>query len=209
MSEKNNRLIEKSVIEFLEETASLNPVPGGGSIAAHSGATATALVEMVARLTLGKKAYDLVHEEMTEIAQAASALRNQLLDYVDKDANAYDQVFQAYKLPKNTDEEKVFRLATIQEALKYAALIPLEVANKSYEVLLLSEKVVLKGNKNAVTDGLVSAMMARTAILSAVYNVQINLDSITDEAFVEKYGKECSELVKMAEEKEKDIRTRK
>lgn len=206
MSEKNNRLIEKSVAGFLEETASLNPVPGGGSIAAHSGATAAALVEMVARLTLGKKAYDLVQEEMTEIAQVASELRNQLLDYVDKDANAYDQVFQAYKLPKNTEEEKTLRVSTIQEALKYAALIPMEVARKSFEVLLLSEKVVDKGNKNAITDGLVSAMMARTAILSAIYNVQINLGSILDPEFVEKFGIESTKLVTAAEEKEAAIR---
>lgn len=178
-------LINKTVIEFLDETASNNPVPGGGSIAAHSGATAAALVEMVANLTIHKKNYELVWEEMKEISCVAKQHREAFLLDIDRDAVAFDQVMRAYQLPKSTDEEIDIRRKHIQTALKQAANIPLEVAKRALEVIQLSQKVSERGNKNAITDSAVSAMMARTSALSALYNVKINLKSITNKAFVE------------------------
>lgn len=201
-------LIDKSVVEFLEETASKNPVPGGGSIAANSGATAAALVEMVANLTVGKKNYEGVHDEMMDIAGKAHDLRQDLLKYVDIDSEAFNKVMNAFKLPKETEEEKMMRKMTIQNAMKYAASVPLEVAKKSYDIMALSKRVVESGNKNAVTDGAVSAMMARTAVLSALYNVKINLSSIKDNAYVEKVGKEVEELEVNVTNVEKDILNR-
>lgn len=187
-------LIDKNLVEFLDVTASNNPVPGGGSIAANSGATAAALVEMVANLTIGKKNYEDVTDEMKDISKKAHDLRQQLIKYVDIDSEAFNKVMNAYKLPKDTEEHKIVRKMTIQNAMKYAASVPLEVAKKSYMVIELSEKVVEKGNKNAVTDGAVSAMMARTAVLSAIYNVRINLASIKDNAYVEKIDSEISKI---------------
>lgn len=198
-------LIDKSVSQFLDATASNDPVPGGGSIAASSGATAAALVEMVANLTIGKKKYEDVNDEMKEISKKANNLRQQLLKYIDIDSEAFNRVMNAYKLPKDTEEQKIVRKMTIQNAMKYAASVPLEVAKKSYDIMELSMRVVESGNKNAVTDGAVSAMMARTAVLSAIYNVKINLSSIKDNIYVEKVDSEVSWLEMNVNSKEKEI----
>ncbi|WP_105617167.1 cyclodeaminase/cyclohydrolase family protein [Vallitalea okinawensis] len=198
-------LADKTVKEFLDETASNNPVPGGGSIAAESGATAAALVEMVANLTIGKKKYVEVEEEMKVAAKLAKKFRETLLEDIDRDAKAFDEVMKAFKMAKETDEEKAVRREAIQEATKEAANVPLEVAKKAYEVMDLAEFVVKKGNKNAVTDGAVAAMLARTAVLSALYNVKINLGSIKDEAYVAQVTKEVEKLEAKAKSQEKEI----
>ncbi|PKM50739.1 MAG: methenyltetrahydrofolate cyclohydrolase [Firmicutes bacterium HGW-Firmicutes-7] len=198
-------LIDKSIVEFLNETASSNPVPGGGSIAAQSGATAAALVEMVANLTIGKKAYENVSDEMKQVAQKAGVLRAELIKEIDRDSDAFKEVMAAYKLPKNSKEEQEFRSNKIQACTKYAALVPLEVARKSYEIIQLSKEVVNTGNKNAVTDGIVSAMMARTSALSAIYNVKINLSSIKDVDFVERTFVEINKIEVYVKTIEKEI----
>lgn len=198
-------LVDKTLIEFLEETASNQPVPGGGSIAAQSGATAAALVEMVANLTIGKKAYEDVSDEMKEIAIQAASLRKELVKAIDEDSEAFKAVMEAYKLPKETEYEKEIRNDAIQNHTKQAAMIPLEVAKRSAEVIALSREVVLKGNKNAITDGAVSAMMARTAALSAIYNIKINLGSIKDKNFVSQVSKEIETIEKAVRMAEGDI----
>lgn len=191
-------LVNKNIIDFVATTASNEPVPGGGSIAALSGALAAALAEMVANLTIGKKKYVEVQEEMKKIASTLETSRNELVDFIDKDAASFDEVMKAFKLPKETDEEKAKRKEAIQEGTKYAAEVPLQVARASFEIMAFSKIVVEKGNKNAVTDGAVSAMLARTAVLSALMNVKINLTSISDEKFVEKMTKEVDELEQKA-----------
>lgn len=185
------------LIEFVEKTASSDPVPGGGSIAAVSGTLGASLAEMVANLTVGKKKYENVENVMIEIAEEAKEIRNTLLDYIEKDSQAFNRVMAAFKLPKETDEEKSTRKETIQSRLKKAAEIPFEIAEKSFKIMDLAETVVEKGNTNAVTDGLVAAMMSRTAVLSAILNVKINLESIKDEEYV----KTMTEKVKLLEEK--------
>lgn len=194
-----------TVTEFLEKTASNDPVPGGGSIAALSAATAAALTEMVANLTVGKKKYVEVEAEMQEIAKAFGEKRDELIKDIDRDSDAYNKVMEAFKLPKETETEIEARKNAIQEATKQAALVPLEVAKKAFGLMETIEKVVVKGNQNAVTDGAVAAMMARTAVLSALYNVKINLGSIKDSDFVEKVSKEVTELETKIEVIEKDI----
>ena len=191
--------------EFIEQTASNEPVPGGGSIAALSGAISASLAEMVVNLTIGKKKYIEVEEEMKTIAGKLEKIRYDLLDMIDKDANSFDLVMKAFKLPKETDEDKVIRTQKIQEGLKVAALSPLEIARKSFEMMELCEAVVDKGNKNAVTDGMVAAMMARTSVLSAILNVRINLSSIKDEEFVLKIEKEIDVLENEVAIKEQKI----
>ncbi|WZL73809.1 cyclodeaminase/cyclohydrolase family protein [Clostridiaceae bacterium 35-E11] len=198
-------LAEMNVKAFLDKTASNDPVPGGGSIAALSSAVAAALTEMVANLTIGKKKYVEVEEEMKEIAKIAAECRAKFVADIDKDSDAFNEVMDAFKLPKETDEEKESRKAAIQEATKKAALVPLEVAQDAFKIMEIIEKVVVKGNQNAVTDGAVAAMMARTAVLSALYNVKINLGSIKDEAFVEKVSKEVEALESKVGKVEQDI----
>jgi len=198
-------LINKNITDFVATTASNEPVPGGGSIAALSGALAAALAEMVANLTIGKKKYVEVNDEMVEIAKVLEGKRSQLIDLIDRDANSFDDVMKAFKLPKETDEEKAARTAAIQEGTKYAASVPLETAKVAYSIMESSMTVVVKGNKNAVTDGAVSAMMARTAVLSALMNVKINLGSIKDAAFVEQMTQEVNALEEKAIKTEAEI----
>ncbi|QZY54230.1 cyclodeaminase/cyclohydrolase family protein [Crassaminicella profunda] len=198
-------LVNMNVKEFLDKTASNEPVPGGGSIAALSGAISAALTEMVSNLTIGKKKYAEVEEEMKVIREKAEKYRTKFVEDIDKDSDAFNEVMKAFKLPKETDEEKQARKTTIQEATKKATLVPLEVGKDAFEIMTIIEKIVVKGNQNAVTDGAVAAMMARTAVLSALYNVKINLGSIKDEAFVEKVTKEVKELEEQVGKVEKHI----
>lgn len=198
-------LKDLNIQEFILETAGSEPVPGGGSISALNGAIAGALAQMVANLTIGKKRYVDVEEEMKELAVKAEALRQELIADIDRDSDAYRLVFEAFKLPKETDEEKAYRTEQIQERTKLAANIPMAVARRAYELLTLAETVVAKGNNNAITDGCVAMMCARTAVLSALLNVRINLTSITDQEFVRTLAEEADRLEADAIAREKVI----
>ncbi len=187
-------LTELTVKGLLAETAGDAPVPGGGSISALNGAIAAALAEMVANLTIGKKKYADVQDEMAEIAKNAAALQKELVLDVDRDSEAYDGVAQAFKLPKETEEEKAIRSAAIQENTKKAALVPMEVARRASALLPAIEAVVARGNQNAVTDGCVAMMCARVAVVGALFNVRINLTSIKDEEFVARLREEADRL---------------
>ena len=139
---------------------------------------------MVANLTVGRKKYAEVNDLMQELSARFEKLSQKLIEDVDRDSDAYNRVFAAFKLPKETDEEKQARSEAIQRETKYAAQVPMEVARTVYEMLPQIDAVAQKGNNNAVTDACVSMMCARTAILGALLNVRINLTSIKDEAFV-------------------------
>lgn len=187
-------LADLTIKDFLAETASNNPVPGGGSISALNGAIATALTEMVANLTIGKKKYAEYDGQMRTIAVEAATIRQRLIEYIDKDSDAYNRVFSAFKLPKETEEEIARRSQEIQDATKEAALVPMQVAR---EIGLVMETVIYvahKGNQNAVTDACVAMMAARTCVLGALLNVRINLSSIKDEDFVRRMKEEADHL---------------
>jgi formiminotetrahydrofolate cyclodeaminase len=201
----NMALAELSIKEFLEKTASHSPVPGGGSIAALSGAIAASLSEMVAHLTIGKKGYEALEEEMQEIAKDAFQYRERLIRTIDKDSNAFNDVMAAFTLPKGTEQERNNREGAIQEALIHATLVPLDVARDAFKIIELAGKVVKQGNKNAVTDAAVAVMMARTAALSALYNVKINLASIKDANFVKEVGNDVRRMESEIAHRERDI----
>jgi len=194
-----------SLTQFLDKTASGEPVPGGGSVAALSAAAAAGLVEMVANLTIGKKGYEAAEAEMKQLSEKAHLLRRKLTEDIDNDSNAYNRVFSAFKLPKTIEDEKEKRQEAIQTGLKHAASVPLGVAEDAFELLKLARTAIEKGNKNAVTDAAVGAMMARTAVLSALYNVKINLGSIKDAAFVKGMEKKVKQLETEAVGLEKEI----
>ncbi|WP_027626845.1 cyclodeaminase/cyclohydrolase family protein [Clostridium lundense] len=198
-------LKEMTVKEFIYETASDSPAPGGGSIAALSAASAAALIEMVANLTLGKKGYEEVKEEMEEVKKVASEYKEKFVNYIDEDSDSFNKIMAAFKMPKDTDEQKAERTKAIQQGFKGAATVPLNVGKDAFELLQLAEKVILKGNQNAVTDGAVAAMSARTAVHSAFYNVKINLGSIKDEEFVNSAKKQMEELESKVNEIEQGI----
>lgn len=199
-------MLEKlSLEEFLLKTASNEPVPGGGSVAAMASATAAALTEMVAQLTIGRKKYEAVEGEMMKIQRAAQELRKELIAEINRDADSFNSVMEAMKLPKETEGEKQARGQAIQKATIHAAQVPLGVAEKTLFMMPIIEQVVEKGNQNAVTDGAVAAMMARTAVLSALYNVKINLASIKDEALAVEMNRQVEEMEQGALDWEKKI----
>ena len=134
-------------------------------------------------------------------------MKEKLITAIDRDAEAYSEVMAAFKLPRATDPEKELRKLEIQKAFKHAALVPLEVASHAVQVLDLAGRAVDSGNKNAVTDGVVAAMNARTAALAALYNVKINLGSIEDDEFVKKLTREVNDLEQQAKTREQKILT--
>ena len=164
-------------------TASDAPAPGGGSVSALAGALAAALAEMVAHLTAGREKYAAVQEEMQPLLEELPALRGKLLEAVDRDSRAFDRYMEALAMPKATPEEQTARKAAMQEGLKAAAQVPMEVAETVASLFPALETAVRKGNPNAVTDGMVGTMLARTAVLGALFNVRVNLDSIHDPDF--------------------------
>ena len=198
-------LTNQKISVFLEKTASGTPVPGGGSVSALSAALGAGLAEMVANLTIAKIGYEAVENEMKEIAETLQNLREKLVTEVDKDSNAYKDVLAAFKLPKDTQEEKEQRAEAIQDAMKNAARVPLGVAYDALQVMDLAEKAIRNGNRNAVSDGAVGTMMARTAVLGALFNVKINLASVKDKAFVEEMMREVNKLERRVHEREAEI----
>jgi formiminotetrahydrofolate cyclodeaminase len=208
MTEKMNRtssFTELTVSEFLERIASAEPVPGGGSVAALGAALAASLTEMVANLTIGKKGYEACEADMRDLSDQARSYRNTFTEAMDRDSDAYQSVLAAYKRPKETETDKALRRQAVQDALKIAAAVPLNVGKDALVILEKAAKAVEDGNRNAVTDGAVGAMMARTAGLAALYNVSVNLLSITDEAFVSEMSGQVKELAQKIVQKESDI----
>lgn len=183
-----------SVADLAALTASNAPAPGGGAIAAMTGAYGAALACMVASLTAGKAAYEDVREEMEALIKEAEKLRLELLDAIQKDSSSFDAFMAALGMPKGTDEEKTARTEAMQQALKAAAEVPYQTALTASRIMPLAELAVRHGNAKAVTDGLVAAMMARTAVRSALLNVKINLESIKDDAYVSQMREKCQAL---------------
>lgn len=176
-------LTKLSCQEFLEKLASNAPTPGGGGGAAMAGALAVALTSMVGNLTVGKEKFAEQEAEVKEILARAEALRLQMLDLVNADAEVFDSFMVSYRLPKVTDEEKLARNQAIQNAAKQAAEVPFKITEACLEVMKLAERIAVIGNPSAITDAAVSAIMARAALRSAVYNVVVNLKLIKDEAY--------------------------
>jgi formiminotetrahydrofolate cyclodeaminase len=205
MVEETGPLASKTVKGFLSETASSSPAPGGGSIAALSGALGTALSSMVCNLTIGKEKYKDVEEKIKEILAKSEKLRKELTILIDEDTKAFNDVIKAFRMPKETDEHKKKRSNAIQEGYKTAAQVPLKTAQICTKILDIAKVLAEKGNQNSITDAAVSALMAKAGVESAILNVRINLGSIKDEAFEKKISNELSELEKSAKRKTEDI----
>ena len=164
--------------EFLADLASDSPAPGGGSVAALSGALAACLTSMVANLTIGKPKYAGAEADMRSVLARSEALRLELAQLIEEDTQAFDRVMAAMKLPKETAEDQASRSAALQSALVDAALVPLDVMGKCVEVIALARVSAEKGNRNAVSDAGVAALMARAGTHAARLNVMINLPGI-------------------------------
>lgn len=181
----SDKLTEKTLVDFLDALASSAPAPGGGSVAALSGALGAALVSMVCNLTLGKSKYADVQDEISVLLERSEMLRHQLTNLLEADVQAYTGVSKAYGMPRATDEEKAARSAAIQEALKGATVVPMQVAGACVNVLELCTPAAEMGNVYAVSDAGVAAVMAEGGLRSAALNVVININAIKDQAFVD------------------------
>ena len=199
------KLVEQRVIDFVAATASKEPTPGGGAIAALTAATGAALAEMVANLTVGKKGYEAVQTEMEELQAKAEAIRERMLELSQADADVFNIFMNALGLPKNTDEEKAARTAAIQQAYKDAAMVPFEIGELANQIFDLAELASRKGNQNLITDGIIAAINARAAVKSAFLNVRINLSGIKDESFVAELTSKMYAIEKDLDVKESSI----
>lgn len=187
--------INKSLKEYIANAASGDPTPGGGSVSALVGGLGGALTQMVKNLTVGKKSYEELPEEIKskilKNAKEIEGLVEDLSNIVDEDTKAFDKVMIAFKLPKATDEEKAARSQAIQDGYKVAIDVPLRCAEECLRILELQDVFANYGNVNAITDVGVGTLLAYSGLEGALFNVTINLSSIKDE----KYKKEMEEKV--------------
>lgn len=200
-------LLEKRVAEFIAETASASPAPGGGSASALAGALGTALAEMVINLTVGKKKYADVSEELAGILPQLAQARKDLERAVDDDTAAFNEVMKAFGLPKETDEEKSARLQAILQATIGATKIPLNVMQISLHALKMTKIVAEKGNRNSLSDAGVAALLLDTAISGAALNIRINLPSISDHPFAGEARRLMEQIEDQKQELAQSIRT--
>lgn len=191
-------LIDLSSKEFLRDLASDAPAPGGGGGAAMAGALAAALASMVANLTLGKEKFKAREDEARRLLQEAEAAREELLRLVEADASVFNSFMACYRLPKQTEEEKTARTASIRQAAKQAAAVPLAIARQAARTAQLAERLTVIGNPGVITDGACSVLLARAALRCAEYNVRINLKLTHDEAFNSAALHELGELQELA-----------
>jgi len=201
LEKEKQRLWKMRVRDFLNELASQSPAPGGGSVAALSGALSAALSAMVSNLTFGKKGFENVWKEIEEVGVKAQALKDEFLSLIDKDTDAFNKLMDAFKISKKDPE----RDKKIEEATKEATLVPLDTLKKTEELLELAEEVINKGNPNSISDAGGAAIMADAAAREAYLNVLINLQSIQDKDFVERIKKEAGEILKRVEKKAREL----
>lgn len=193
--------------DFLEALASNNPAPGGGSASAYSAAAGAALVSMVARLTIGKKQYKPVEEQMKVVLLRSEELRSELTRAVEEDAVAFFEVLEAFMLPKDTRENQTKRREAILTATLGAARVPLEVSRRAVEVMQLTTEVIENGNINAITDGATGAALARSALTGAGYNIRINLKDLKNHPAAEPMLVELRQLENRAAELDAQIQS--
>ena len=200
-----DQLIDMTLVEFADETASESPAPGGGSISAYMGAMGVSLGGMVANLSSHKRGWDSRWEEFSNWAEKAKGYQTRLLKMVDEDTNAFNKIMDAFGLPKKTDEEKTLRSQAIEEATKYATEVPFEVMNICFSSMEVMKAMAETGNPNSVTDAGVGAIAARSGVLGALLNVKINAAGLKDKKYATEIVFKGSEIFKKAEQMEAEI----
>ena len=193
-------IYDKTINEFLELASSSSPTPGGGNVSAVTATNGAAMVAMVANLTIGKKGYEEFQDKAKEILDNIMKIIEKLKDLTQKDIDAFNKYMEAFRMPKNTEEEKEKRKKALQEAAKNATLVPLEIAKTCVEILEEAEKLSKFGNKMAISDVGVGAYIAEACAKAAMYSVDINLPSIKDEEFVKEVSQQRAEILTKAEE---------
>lgn len=180
---------------YLDDAASGKPAPGGGSVSACVGALGAALTSMVCNLTIGKEQFAAVEGRMREVLAASAAARARLQRLLQDDTSAYGGVLAAYRLPKDTDEQRAARHQAVQDGLVVAADVPLEICRVAVEVCRLAKVAADLGNANAVTDAGIGALLGEAAAVGAALNVRINLGSIDDADYVRRTSAELDAIL--------------
>lgn len=192
------KLVEMDVIKFLNEVDSNSPAPGGGSVAALASSLGVSLGRMVAHLSFGKKKYEANSDEVkaafVKNFDELLKIKDELNVLIDKDSEAYNTVMAAFKLPKETDEEKAIRNAEIQKCTKFAIQTPYDIVVLSGKAISLLGTILEYGNQNAITDIGVGTMLLMTGLEGGILNVKVNLSSIEDQEYVQKISKEIAEI---------------
>jgi glutamate formiminotransferase/formiminotetrahydrofolate cyclodeaminase len=199
-------LASSTLTEFVDELSTNSPAPGGGSVSALAGSLAAGLSAMVGNLTIGKKGYEDLHNEMNDIAIQSQSLKSKLLKMVDEDTNSFNGVIDAMRLPKKTDEEKQLRQIAIQEATKIATYSPLSILETCAAVMPLAKLVAVKGNPNSISDAGVAAEMAHAGAQGGAMNVLINLSDIEDEAFCNEMKSKVENILLTVNEQLMEVR---
>lgn len=188
-------LTEKTCRDFVDVLATKAPVPGGGGASALVGAIGTALGNMVGSLTVGKKKYKEVEPEIIELKKKADALQDELLELVEKDAEAFEPLSKAYGLPKDTEEQRAYKEKVMEKCLNDACAVPIEIMNKCCEALDLMKEFADKGSRIALSDAGVGAVMCKAALQGASLNVFINTGSMKDRSVAAATEKEANDML--------------
>ncbi len=190
-------MVESMTIqEFLDVLSSKEPVPGGGGASALAGALGNALGQMVANLTIGKKKYALVEDEIKELAERMKGIQEQFTALADQDAKVFAPLAKCYSLPSGTEEEKAYKAEVMEARLLDASLVPMEIMEKASEMLEIMDILADKGSRMAVSDVGVGVQFIRTALLGAVMNVYINTKSMKNREKAEEMNEKAERLIK-------------
>jgi glutamate formiminotransferase/formiminotetrahydrofolate cyclodeaminase len=198
-------LINMTLTQFANETASESPAPGGGSISAYMAALGVSLGTMVANLSSHKKGWDEQWETFSNWAAKGQALKEELLKLVDKDTAAFNKIMDAFALPKNTDEEKTIRAKAIQDATLFATEVPYITMQKAFEGFEICKAMVEIGNPNSITDAGVGVLSIRSAIYGAYLNVKINASGLKDKTIGQQFITDAFNLLQTAIQQEAEI----
>jgi formiminotetrahydrofolate cyclodeaminase len=203
----DERLTELTVRRLVERLATRDPVPGGGSAAALAGAMGAALISMVVELTVGRQATDADDATLTELGVAATGWQSELLNLAELDANAYNAVVMARRMPRESDIERQARSVQVDAAVREATRIPLTTARVSSEVLGLAERIAPIGSRNAISDAGVAALLAAAAVRGAALNVEINLPYVVnDDELRRSATEELATLLATLDDRERAVR---
>ena len=190
-------MIESMTIqEFLDVLSSKEPVPGGGGASALAGALGNALGQMVSNLTICKKKYALVEDEIKELAERMKGIQGQFTQLADQDAKVFAPLAKCYSLPSGTEEEKAYKAEVMEARLLDASLVPMEIMEKAAEMLEIMDILADKGSRMAVSDVGVGVQFIRTALLGAVMNVYINTKSMKNREKAEEMNEKAERLIK-------------
>lgn len=198
-------MLEQKTTDFLEILSSAAPVPGGGGASAAVGAFSSALGMMVANLTIGKKKYADVEEEVVEVKEQLLALQKELVELTDKDAEAFEPLSKAYGLPKDTPEQKEEKERVMEKALYEASIVPLQIMKTVAKVMELLETLGEKGSKIAISDVGVAILFARAALEGASLNIYINTRLMKDREQAERLNKESDDMIEEARRMQEKI----